>query len=82
MEVDFVLAKKFWGKGYTTEAAKAVLEYGFNKVNLERIIALAKIENIASRKVMEIIGMQYKKDAKYWGILCAYYDITKAEYAH
>jgi ribosomal-protein-alanine N-acetyltransferase len=81
VEIDFLLAKQFWGKGYATEAAQAVLEYGFTILHLDRIIALAKIENIASRKVMEKIGMQYRKNARYWGILCAYYDITKADYA-
>ncbi|UCH01702.1 MAG: GNAT family N-acetyltransferase [Candidatus Bathyarchaeota archaeon] len=81
VEIDFLLAKQFWGKGYATEAAQAVLEYGFTILHLSRIIALAKIENIASRKVMEKIGMRYRKNARYWGILCAYYDITKADYA-
>jgi len=82
VEIDFLLAKKFWRKGYATEAAKAVLAYGFNILNLDRIIALAKIENIASRKVMEKIGMHYIKNAQYWRISCAYYDLTKADYMH
>jgi ribosomal-protein-alanine N-acetyltransferase len=82
VEIDFFLAKKFWGKGYATEAAKAVLEYGFRILNLDRIIALAKIENVASRKVIEKIGMGYIKDAQYWGITCAYYDVTRVDYAH
>ena len=81
VEIDFLLTKKFWGKGYATEATKAVLEYGFKILNLDKIIALAKIENKASRKVMEKIGMRYLKDAQYSGILCAYYNINKTDYA-
>ena len=48
-----------WGKGYATETAKATLEYGHNHLQLEKIIAHAHIDNIASQKVLEKIGMQY-----------------------
>jgi len=83
VEIDFVLAKKFWVKGYATEAAKAVIEYGFKiLLHLDRIIALAKIDNIASRKVMEKNRMRYIKDAQYWGILCAYHELTRAVYEY
>ena len=81
VEVDFVLAPNSWGKGYGTEAAKAALEYGFQKLNLQNIIALAKPENIASRRVIEKIGMQFKRNAEYWGITCVYYSISKAQYS-
>lgn len=81
VEVDFVLARNCWGKGYATEAAKAALAYGFSVLKLDRIIALAKPENIASRRVIEKIGMRYVKNAKYWGIVCAYYDISRVGYA-
>jgi ribosomal-protein-alanine N-acetyltransferase len=80
VELDFVLAREFWGKGYATEAARAAIAYGFEILKLDKIIALAKPENIASRKVIEKIGMRYKKNAKYWGIVCAYYEILKVEY--
>lgn len=80
VEVDFVLARDWWNRGYATEAAKAALAYGFGILKLDRIIALAKPENIASRRVIEKIGMRYIKDAEYWGMICAYYGISKAEY--
>ena len=80
VEVDFVLARNYWGRGYATEAAKAALAYGFDSLQLDRIIALTKPENIASRRVIEKIGMRYVKNAKYWRIICAYYDISKAEH--
>jgi RimJ/RimL family protein N-acetyltransferase len=79
VEVDFVLARDHWGKGYATEAAKAALAYGFEVLKLDRIIALAKPENTASRRVIEKIGMQYIRNAKYWDITCAYYHILKTE---
>jgi ribosomal-protein-alanine N-acetyltransferase len=82
VEIDFLLAHQFWGNGFATEAATAVLKYGFTLLQLDRIIALAKIDNIASRHVLEKIGMKYSNDNHYWGILCAKYEITKATYAH
>jgi len=80
VEVDFVLARHCWNRGYATEAAKAALVYGFGALQLDRIIALAKPENITSRRVIEKIGMRYVKNAEYWGINCAYYEISNAEY--
>ncbi len=80
VEVDFVLAKNHWGRGYATEAAKAALTYGFEVLKLDRIIALAKPENTSSRRVIEKIGMRYTKNAEYWGITCAYYEISKTEH--
>jgi ribosomal-protein-alanine N-acetyltransferase len=81
VEVDFVVARSFWGRGFATEAARAALRYGFEILKLDRIIALTKPENAAARRVMEKTGMQYTKEAEYWGITCAYYEISKAEYA-
>jgi len=74
VEVDFVTAPNYWGRGYATEAAKASLEYGFTILGLKRIIALTKPDNAASRRVMEKIGMHFVKNAQYWGISCAYYE--------
>lgn len=51
-----------WGKGYATEAAKACLDYGFEKLFLSKINACAHEENLASLAVLEKIGMQYTND--------------------
>lgn len=48
-----------WGKGYATESAAAVLQYGHEQLKLSKLIAHAHIDNIASQKVLEKIGMQY-----------------------
>lgn len=80
VEIDFVLARRYWKKGYATEAAKAALHYGFKILSLDRIIALTKPENSASLRVIKKIGMQYIKNSKYWNIVCAKYEIFKTEY--
>jgi ribosomal-protein-alanine N-acetyltransferase len=50
-----------WGKGYATEAAKAVLQFGFEEFQLPSISAMAHIENTASLKVLEKCGMLFQK---------------------
>jgi RimJ/RimL family protein N-acetyltransferase len=77
VEVLYLLAQPYWGRGLATEAAKASLRYGFEELELDRIIALAHPDNIASRRVMEKMGMQYQKMACYYGLDVAYYAFTR-----
>ena len=58
-DLGYRLLKKEWGKGYATEAARQTLDYGFKKLRLASITGRAHIENIASVRVLEKIGMQY-----------------------
>lgn len=57
-EIGWVFNPNHQGQGYATEAAQAVLDYGFNQLNLHRIIATCQPENIPSYRVMEKIGMR------------------------
>ncbi len=61
-DLGYRLLPSAWGKGYATEAAKHTLEYGFNELQLAVITGRAHIENIASQKVLEKIGMQFIKE--------------------
>ena len=54
-----------WGLGIATEASSAILDYGFDVLKLEKIIAIALKENKASIRVMEKVGMQFDKFAPY-----------------
>ncbi|MBT8326222.1 MAG: GNAT family N-acetyltransferase [Bacteroidia bacterium] len=56
---------EYWGLGIATEASHAILEYGFNKLKLKKIIAIALKENKASIRVMEKVGMEFDKLAPY-----------------
>jgi len=56
IELGYLLARKYWGKGFATEAAEACLQFGFNKLNFREIIAITDLENTASQKVLEKIG--------------------------
>lgn len=50
----------YWGKGYCTEAAQAVIAYGFNELELNKIYATYLPRNPASGRVMEKAGMRYE----------------------
>jgi RimJ/RimL family protein N-acetyltransferase len=55
----YLLKASFWGKGLATEAARAVVDYAFRVFELPRIDSSAAFENLASKRVMEKIGMKY-----------------------
>ena len=57
VEVSWRLGSQYWGKGYATEVAKTVLNYGFNKAGLKEILSFTVPNNIRSIRVMEKIGM-------------------------
>ncbi len=64
VEVAYLISKAYWGQGLGTEAAQAILDYGFEKLNLPRLICLIDKENLASIKVAEKIGMTFEKEGK------------------
>jgi len=80
IEVGYSLVKEFWGKGIGTEAARAWLEHGFRNHGLDRIVAIAVPENIASRRIMEKLGMHYEKTEFHYDAECAFYSISKDEF--
>ena len=61
VEIAYLLDKNFWHQGLATEAAKGIMEYGFEKLNLSCLICMIDPENVASQKVAERIGMTFEK---------------------
>ncbi|MBM6616015.1 GNAT family N-acetyltransferase [Desemzia sp. RIT804] len=59
-EIGYTLNKAYWGKGYTTEAGKLMLQLGFKELQLQRIFAFHDERNPASGRVMEKLGMTYE----------------------
>jgi len=92
-ELGYWLAEKFWGLGYTTEAVQAMLKFGFEELQLNKIYAVYLNTNLASGKVMIKNGMikeaelkdhdvrrgKTVKDDVYVTLL--QYRLTKSEYA-
>ena len=54
----YILARERWGQGYATEAARALLRFGFEHFGLHRIWATCDPRNVASAHVLEKIGMR------------------------
>ena len=64
VEVAFTIAREYWGQGLATEAARAILQHGLEGLNLSRLICLIELENIASQRVAEKIGMRFEREAR------------------
>ena len=60
-EIGYELAPDDWGKGYATEAASAMLNFGFRELQLDRIHAWCIADNVASVRVLHKIGMNCEK---------------------
>ncbi|MDQ6698868.1 MAG: GNAT family N-acetyltransferase [Acidobacteriota bacterium] len=61
-EIGWWLARRCWGRGLATEAARVALHDAFERVRLERIISIAAVENSASTRIMEKLGMKRKSE--------------------
>jgi len=61
IEVAYTIAEEYWGQGLASEAAEGILNYGFENLNLSRLICLIDPENIGSQKVAEKIGMKFER---------------------
>lgn len=81
IEVGYAVAKDFWGKGFASEAALAFLAYGFEELRLEKIVAVARPENAASRRVMEKIGMRYDYAGEFYERRLVHYSITRGQFS-
>lgn len=82
-EIYFTLKSKYWGQGFATEASKALVEYIFNELELKKLVAVVKPNNVASKRVIEKLGFKHEGIVKnvpeefsfYEGEL--YYTLTK-----
>jgi len=68
-EVSYMFGKASWGKGYATESAEAVLEFGLRELKFEKLMALTYAENFSSQNVLKKIGMVYTDDVEVWGVM-------------
>ncbi len=81
VDIGFRFFKKYWGKGYASEAAKATLAYGFQTLNFDEILGRSVAENLASIRVLEKLNMQFLKyDTCHGFENSVYYSISKEEF--
>jgi ribosomal-protein-alanine N-acetyltransferase len=71
-ELGFWIGKDWWGQGYAREAARAVIQFGFELLNLNRICAHHMVRNPASGRVLLAAGMQQegvlRQRVRKWGV--------------
>jgi ribosomal-protein-alanine N-acetyltransferase len=75
-ELGYGLDKSFWGQGYMTEAARALIDWSF-AAGRTRIVAVAMPENVGSWRVMEKCGMTYEGIRDYRGFMDRWYAIAR-----
>lgn len=84
--LSYWIGKPYWGYGYCTEAAEAVLKYGFEDLKLNRIYGHHFRRNPASGRIMQKIGMSYegcrRQHVKKWGLFedVVTYGILREDY--
>lgn len=64
-EVGYNLGRNYWGKGYTTEAMKSIIEFAKAKLGIMELVGRYAKENPASGNVMKKLGFRYEKDIPY-----------------
>lgn len=60
-DLGYRLARAMWGSGYASEGARRIVDFGFSKLGLARIVADTMAVNLASRRVMERAGLVYMR---------------------
>ena len=59
-DIGFAVLTAHEGKGYTTEAARAVLQQAFATLNVPRVLGIANVDNVGSHRLLEKIGLTYQ----------------------
>jgi RimJ/RimL family protein N-acetyltransferase len=81
VEIYYGFFKEAWGKGCATEAATALLRYGFEEAKLAKMVGVTNQANIASQKVLRKIGLKQEKDLrKIYGQDSNYFRLFREDY--
>jgi RimJ/RimL family protein N-acetyltransferase len=80
IEIGYRYRSEAWGRGIATEAAAWVLDYGFRGFEFDPIVAVSHPDNLASRRVLQKIGLARQADAVHYGQTAAVFRLSRAEY--
>jgi len=81
VEIYYGFSKDYWGQGFATEAARAVLRFAFEEKKIEYIAGITHLENAASQKVLEKIGLEkYPEKRKFYDTECTYFTASLDKY--
>ena len=79
-EIGWRLLRRNWGRGYATEAARAIVAHAFGTLTVPRVTAVADPDNAASIAVMLRLGMRRVGPARHYGHACMLYELTLDDY--
>lgn len=79
-EIGWWLARKFWGRGLASEAARVALDDVFARSDLDRLISVAMTGNTASIRIMQKLGMKFDREWTAGAFQLLRYAITRSEY--
>jgi ribosomal-protein-alanine N-acetyltransferase len=82
VDIGYRFIPKYWGKGYATESSITALKFGFETMNYSVIHAAAEVNNIASNKVLQKIGLKFVNQFLYSEALCNWYELKKEDYGN
>ena len=80
IEIVFGYLKEFWGQGFATEAARACLKFGFEKLEFERVLAATVPENTASRFVLEKLHMKCEENSVHYDMNLLSFSISREDF--
>ncbi len=77
-ELGYRFKKKHWGKGFATESSKAILDYGFANLNVDKIFAITDPKNVNSKKVLTKLGFDFQETFDYEGDPTDWFELKKS----
>ncbi|HYT87964.1 MAG TPA: GNAT family N-acetyltransferase [Gemmataceae bacterium] len=77
-ELAYTLARRYWNQGLASEAVARTVRHAFEVLGLPRVVAFARVENVASQKVMTKIGMAFQEQSQYGGLDAVMYVVENA----
>ena len=81
-EIGYVINRKYWGKGYMTLACKALIEFGFDYLELDKVVISHRINNIGSQRVIEKSRFRFTSEKIHpkYNKVNRFYEIIKKDY--
>lgn len=81
LELAWALTRRWWGRGYATEGARAALDHAFSTLNQEHVISLIRPVNVASVRVAERLGESLEGAAQVLGVEYLVYGVHRSRHA-
>jgi len=79
-DIGYRFMPRFWGKGYASESSFATLDFGFKELNIKTICGAAEVDNIASNKVLQKIGLNFIEAFLHKDEKVNWYELNKQDY--